>query len=53
MKDHGYEVRTVYVDPQSALVAFEGTPGVIIDIAGARRHIIIISCITQNSIFEG
>lgn len=41
MKGHGYEVRTIYVDPQGALSALT-TLGVVVDTSGARRHVSII-----------
>lgn len=42
MKDHGFEVRTVYVDPQRALAGLSGKLGVVVDVTGARRHVRII-----------
>lgn len=39
IKDHGFNVSAIYVDPQRALAALDGMLGVPLDTTGARQHV--------------
>ena len=42
MTDHGFDIRTIYVDPQRALNTLKGKLGCTVDTSGARQHVKVI-----------